>query len=140
METIISNWIGKKVPNSKIIAGIPTYGRSYTLSSLNSINVGADVIGNGYRGEYGADDIRGTSILPFNEICYNLKHNDNWAGYLHEKSASPYAVYNGNQWIGYDDVESVIEKVTLAAIESDLGGVAFYDLDMDDFGNIKAVN
>ena len=43
----------------------------------------------------------------------------------------PYA-HSGNQWVGYDDEESVEEKALYVA-EEDLGGIMFWTLDNDDF-------
>lgn len=43
----------------------------------------------------------------------------------------PYTT-SGDQWIGYDDVESLREKVDLIRKEG-LAGAMIYALDMDDF-------
>ncbi|XP_070503956.1 chitinase-3-like protein 2 [Chironomus tepperi] len=135
VESIISSWISSAFPLDKIIPGIPTYGRSYTLRNAYNYGVGATVTNNGHRGDYGAENIRKTSILPYNEICYNLEHNSNWRRLYHADSRSPYAVYDVNQWISFDDVQSVLDKVNFAITVKNLGGIAFYDLDMDDFAN-----
>lgn len=146
VESIITNWISTAFPLDKIILGIPTYGRSYSLKNAYNFGVGAAVMSNGNRGEYGAENIRKTSILPFNEICYNLEHNPTWRRLYHAESGSPYAVYDVNQWISFDDLQSVLEKVIYAINVKNLGGIAFYDLDMDDFadncgyGNFPLIN
>lgn len=44
-------------------------------------------------------------------MCYNLKNNG-WTRQWHSEHQVPYA-YSGNQWIGYDDVESFNVKVRL---------------------------
>lgn len=44
---------------------------------------------------------------------------------------SPYA-YNGNQWISYDDAQSLTIK-TRYARSRNLGGVFVQSIDMDDF-------
>ena len=46
----------------------------------------------------------------------------------------PYA-FGGTEWIGYDDVQSVKEKVIYIK-NNNLGGAMFWDVDGDDYNNI----
>ena len=43
----------------------------------------------------------------------------------------PYA-HSGNQWVGFDDVDAVVEKAFYVA-EEELGGIMFWTIDNDDF-------
>lgn len=48
--------------------------------------------------------------------------------------AGPYLT-KGNQWVGYDDVQSVVEKAQYARSKG-LGGVMVWDVTTDDFKNL----
>ena len=48
-------------------------------------------------------------------------------------SWGPYA-FKENQWVGYDDVDSVRRKARYVA-SNDFGGVFVFTLDLDDFNN-----
>ena len=46
----------------------------------------------------------------------------------------PYA-YNGNQWVGYDDISMAATKAQYI-LDNGLGGGMFWDLPSDDFKNL----
>ena len=64
------------------------------------------------------------------QICLNLKN-----GWTEVKGSSctvgPYA-YKGNQWVGYDSLESVKYKMDYIK-KKGLGGGMVWDVTMDDF-------
>ena len=65
-------------------------------------------------------------MLGYNEICINK-----WPHTFEEKQKAFYAS-KGDQWVGYDDVESV--KVKCEYInQKKLGGVMFSSIETDDF-------
>ena len=49
-------------------------------------------------------------------------------------AGAPYAV-DEDQWVGYDDADSIQEKVQLVK-GAGYGGAMVYSVDMDDFGNL----
>ena len=65
-------------------------------------------------------------MLGYNEICENK-----WRTINSNSQGTPYAK-NGDQWVGYDNVESVKKKCDYIS-ESDLGGAMFWSLENDDF-------
>ena len=95
------------VPLEKLILGIPFYGRTFTLKSENMTNFDAETIDNGVPGEY----TREAGFLSLFEICKYLKIS-NWTREWSNEHQVPYA-FSGNQWIGYDDDESIILKVLI---------------------------
>ena len=119
-------WISKGAPKSKLVVGIPTYGRSWTLTS-SATDIGSPASGGGSGGIYTGEP----GILGFNEICLNVRNN----GWNVVKDPlvkiGPYA-YKGNQWVGYDDVDMAAEKA-LYILDNELGGAMFWDLATDDF-------
>ena len=58
----------------------------------------------------------------------NIK-NSGWT--LVDNVNGPYA-YKGNQWVGYDTVNSVLNKANYIQ-QQNLGGGMFWDLSTDDF-------
>lgn len=131
-------------PN-KLVVGVPTYGRSYTLSSalpservvrgdLSDQTELAERLGLGARADSPGEEgpaTREKGYLAYYEICQKVDQED----WIKEKFASesqgPVA-YRGNQWVAYDDVESAVMK-TKYVIENRLGGVMVWTLDNDDF-------
>lgn len=70
--------------------------------------------------------------MAFNEICFT-QHS--WTRHWVEVQKVPYVVRD-NQWVGYDDAESVTIKLNYV-LDNDLGGVMFWSLETDDFGELK---
>uniref|UniRef100_A0A8C4NHY4 chitinase n=2 Tax=Eptatretus burgeri TaxID=7764 RepID=A0A8C4NHY4_EPTBU len=124
VRDVIAYWQSKGAPSQKLIVGIPTYGRSFTLRSTNT-SLGAPAIGAGIRGHITGQD----GFLAYYEICQNLLSG--WTRVRIEGEKAPYA-YSGKQWVGYDDQESVTEKACWITNQN-LGGSMFWALDLDDF-------
>lgn len=51
---------------------------------------------------------REAGFLAYYEICQKLQQG--WTRVWNEEQKVPYA-YNGNEWVGYEDVESLNQKV-----------------------------
>jgi chitinase len=127
VEECVNAWTSSGCPAYKLIMGIATYGRSFTLKS-SSTHIGAPVNGVGNQGRY----IQESGFLPYYEICENIKYHGWTRKYDHVQKA-PYAI-KGNQWVGYDDEESVGEKARFINNKG-LGGAMFWSVDTDDFMN-----
>ena len=125
----MNHWLSLGAPKSKLVVGIPTYGRSWTLSSSASNGLGAQGFSGGQPGPYtGA-----SGFLGYNEICLYIKNNG-WSVVKDPtKKMGPYAIKN-NQWVGYDDPETAGIKAKYI-MDNDLGGAMFWDLSTDDFDN-----
>ncbi|XP_020019168.1 chitinase-3-like protein 1 [Castor canadensis] len=110
-------------PASKLVMGIPTFGKSYTLASSET-GVGAPVLGPGLPGRFTKEE----GTLAYYEICDFLR-----GASVHRILGQqvPYAT-KGNQWVGYDDQESVKNKVQYLK-NRQLAGAMVWALDMDDF-------
>uniref|UniRef100_A0A452TGD1 Chitinase-3-like protein 1 n=1 Tax=Ursus maritimus TaxID=29073 RepID=A0A452TGD1_URSMA len=113
-------------PANKLVMGIPTFGRSFTLASSET-SVGAPISGPGLPGRFTKE--KGT--LAYYEIC----------DFLHQATVHrltgqqvPYAT-KGNQWVGYDDKESVKNKVQYLR-NRQLAGAMVWALDLDDFRGV----
>nr|XP_060629024.1 chitinase-3-like protein 2 [Anolis sagrei ordinatus] len=115
--------ISRGAQAEKIVMGIPTYGRTFTLSSHQS-GVGSVASGPGNPGPFTKE----MGILAYYEICsFNYGARKEWIA----EQAVPYS-YKGNQWVGYEDVRSVALKVQYMK-QNNLGGIMIWTLDQDDF-------
>ena len=118
-------------PAKKLVLGIPTYGRSFTVqsgSSMDQLPIPAN------QGGQAGPITREGGYLGYQEICLNVKDNG-WTAV--EDAKGPYA-YKGTQWVGYDTIKSVKVKAEYIKKHS-LGGAMFWDLATDDF-NVSSFN
>ena len=114
------------VPLEKLILGVPFYGRSFTLKNKNSRAFNSETSGDGEPGE----STRESGFLSYFETCRYVK-KDNWTRLWSREHQAPYA-YKANQWVGYDDEESIRIKVNYV-IKYCLGGAMVWSIDLDDF-------
>ncbi|XP_072504253.1 chitotriosidase-1 isoform X2 [Notamacropus eugenii] len=123
IDFAVNYWLEKGAPSDKVILGMPTYGRSFTLSSPSNTGVGAPVSGAGTPGPFTKEG----GVLAYYEVC-TLKDA---TSRMIEEQKVPYAV-QGNQWVGFDNVESFKTKVAYLNRKR-LGGAMVWAMDMDDF-------
>lgn len=121
----VKHWIKRGAKSEKIILGVPCYGQSFTLSNAANHGLNAASSGGGQAGPF----TRASGTLSYYEICNNVKKQ----GWTVVKNAQygPYA-YKGNQWVSYDDIETMGIK-TKYIRDTKLGGTMIWALDMDDF-------
>ncbi|XP_008545499.1 mucin-5AC isoform X1 [Microplitis demolitor] len=128
IDYTISYLLKHDVSSDKIILGIPTYGRSYTLFNQDATVIGSPADGPGEEG----DATREKGYLAYYEICENVAKSNEWEIVQpNSKAMGPYA-FKGNQWVGYDD-ENIVRLKSMYVIEKSLGGIMFWSIDNDDF-------
>ena len=114
------------MPASKLIFGVPSYGRSFTLANETKTGLLSPAIGAGSFGQYTGQD----GFLSLYEIC--VKQQSGWTVVTDPTGKmGPYG-YNGKQWVGWDDIDMTVTKVKYA-MSKGLGGVMFWELSLDDF-------
>ncbi|XP_063624457.1 mucin-2 [Cydia splendana] len=150
IDYTIKFYLENGADREKLVLGIPTYGRSYTLFNPDATEIGAPADGPGEQG----DATREKGYLAYYEICEALKdkrtkrsissdeedsddessaeEDEPWTVMYPNKDAMGPVAYKGNQWVGYDDIEIVQKKAEYVA-ENGLGGIMFWSIDNDDF-------
>jgi len=118
-------WMKGGMPAGKIALGLATYGRAFRLKSKDSTGLNAQIHdwSSANKGKF----TREGGFLAYYEICKMglTLVKDNAAG-------APYG-YAGDQWVGYDTIESIKEKVNTLIKGKGLAGAMFWALDLDDF-------
>lgn len=100
------------------------YGRSYQLSNSQQISVGSPSSGAGSAGPI----TQQPGYLGYNEICGLVSSwNYKWA----QDYGVPF-IHNSNQWIGYDNVQSIELKMDLVQTYN-LAGAMVWSIETDDF-------
>ncbi|XP_063223025.1 chitinase-3-like protein 1 [Bacillus rossius redtenbacheri] len=127
VDASVRNYLKLGAPADKINLGLGLYGRSFTLQDPEHHGIGAQVSGSGSPGQYTEE----AGMLGYNEIC-ELK--DKWTVVWNKDQKVPYA-FSGNQWVGYDNVQSIQLKSQYVK-DKNLGGAMVWAVDTDDFKNV----
>lgn len=128
-------WVKMGAPKEKLVIGMPTYGRSFTLADPSKHGPNSPASGGGKEGIYTKE----SGFLAYYEICEMLL---NGAVYVWDDEMKvPYMV-DGNQWVGFDDERAIRHKMRWIK-DNGFGGAMVWTVDMDDFsgkvcgGNVK---
>jgi chitinase len=124
IDASVNYWIQQGAPKQKLILGMPLYGRTFMMANAQNQKPGAPITGPGPAGPY----TRQQGMLGYNEVCVN---KNQWRRVWDDQQKAPYAI-NGNQWLSYDDVESIGLKVDYANNKG-LGGGMVWSIETDDF-------
>lgn len=127
VEWAANYWVSKGAPKEKLIIGMPTYGRTFTLANSAMYGIGASVTGPGQAGKY----TRENGFLSYYEIC-SMEEETKGKTYWDNEGKVPYFV-DGRLWAGFDNVRSILLK-TKWLIQQGFGGAMVWSLALDDFG------
>ncbi|KAK3748290.1 hypothetical protein RRG08_039542 [Elysia crispata] len=116
-------WVARGMPKHLLVLGVPFYGRTFTLSGSNS-RVGAPARGAGSSGRF----TNAPGFLAYYEVC-SIIANGATVRRIPEQEV-PYVTW-GNQWVGYDDAQSITNKVE-HILSNGFGGVMIWSIAMDD--------
>ncbi|XP_001604515.2 probable chitinase 10 [Nasonia vitripennis] len=127
-------WVKQGAPKEKLMIGMPTYGRSFTLVDKAKFDIGAPASGGGAAGNFTNEP----GFLSYYEVCTFL-NEDNTTLVWDSEQQVPFA-YRDDQWVGFDDERSLVNKMNWLK-EEGFGGIMIWSVDMDDFkgscGNSK---
>ncbi|KAF7152957.1 hypothetical protein RHSIM_Rhsim01G0038700 [Rhododendron simsii] len=99
----LQSWINAGLPRSKLVMGLPLYGRTWKLMDPKVNGIGAPSVGLG-PGNDGA--------MTYSQVeTFNRENNATVVFDMETVSTYSYA---GTSWIGYDDVRSTTVKIRYA--------------------------
>ncbi|XP_033734772.1 chitinase-3-like protein 1 [Pecten maximus] len=116
-------WQKLGVAGHQINIGLATYGRGFTLTNTTLSGIEAYADGPSNAGPY----TEAEGLLAYYEVCDMMATG----GQSYRNYGSPYFVH-ADQWIGYDDEESIHWKIVWL-VKEDLGGAMIFSFDLDDF-------
>ena len=116
------------VDPGKIVMGLAYYGRTYTLSDASCGKMGCSFV----PGKGGAPGscTNFAGVLSNREIKRIIK-DQKITPYLNTTAMVKYFTYQGNSWVGYDDLETYAMKEAFAN-QHCLGGIMIWSIDFDD--------
>ncbi|KAJ8871793.1 hypothetical protein PR048_028133 [Dryococelus australis] len=126
VDAAVSYWLSLGADPAKLVLGMATYGRTFTLTSSSNHDLGATASAGGTAGKYTAT----AGTLGYNEFC-ETNMTSPWTVVWDDVQKVPYA-HSGDQWIGYDDVRSLTIKSEYIMNRSLAGGM-IWSLETDDF-------
>jgi len=127
----VQYWIDQGADPSKLILGIGTYGRSFTLDNINDHGFRAPA-STGTAGP----STREKGFLAYFEI-QDMIDSGEMTRVWDSKRGVPYAWSSSSkQWVGYDDEQSIALKVDLVKAKG-LGGAMIWALDLDRFQSME---
>uniref|UniRef100_A0A672JBQ5 chitinase n=1 Tax=Salarias fasciatus TaxID=181472 RepID=A0A672JBQ5_SALFA len=119
----LKRWHGLGVPANKLNMGIAAYGRTFQLAGHSS-HIGAPIIGPASAGAFTKEP----GFWSYYEICTFLQ-----GATVRYTQGVPYATKH-NEWVGYDDENSCVAKVSPQL--NNFGGAFVWALDLDDFSGL----
>lgn len=147
VEFQVDFWTSQRVPQNKINVGVPSYGRAWVMSSDSKID-GFPIIHDTTGAAPAGPETKTAGLLKWSEICQKLANPLNSAKTGADaplrrvidptKKLGVYAFRpadaNGEHgiWISYEDLDTASNKARYVK-ERGLGGVALFDLTLDDF-------
>lgn len=99
----LTSWVRAGAPRSKLVMGLPLYGRTWTLKDAASNGIGAPAVGVGPGSE---------GTLTYGQVVdFNTR---NGATVVYDTTTVSTYSAAGTSWIGYDDTRSASAKVRYA--------------------------
>ncbi|KAF2367004.1 Glycoside hydrolase family 18 catalytic domain [Trinorchestia longiramus] len=118
-------WTNLGAPKEKLVIGMPTYGRSFTLANPSRYIVNSPSTDGGEAGKYTGE----AGFMAYYEVCEHLRSG---GVYIWDNEMQvPYMV-KGSLWVGFDDERAMRNKMKFI-MDNGYGGAMVWTLDMDDF-------
>ncbi|KAK2015704.1 hypothetical protein LZ32DRAFT_689406 [Colletotrichum eremochloae] len=114
-----------EIPPEKLNLGIGFYGRSFELTDPSCHKPGCPFRGGAAPGPC----TKNSGTLAYREIQDIIKKH-NLKPYYEKEHQVKYIVWNQNQWVSYDDEETIKAKIDFAN-DQGLGGLLIWSIDQD---------
>lgn len=112
---------------SQIVMGIGFYGRSFQLADPSCSAPGCGFVGGADPGECSLN----SGTLMYSEIQKLLSDTSDLLETFDNEAAVKYITWNGDQWVSYDDAQTLQMKLAYANSIC-LGGTMIWSVDQDD--------
>eukprot|EP00095_Tigriopus_kingsejongensis_P012557 maker-scaffold1273_size51358-snap-gene-0.10 protein:Tk12557 transcript:maker-scaffold1273_size51358-snap-gene-0.10-mRNA-1 annotation:"conserved hypothetical protein" len=126
----VNSALEQGVPKEKLVVGIGLYGRSAKLTNPEENTFGSLIDGKGTKGEFTNE----AGVLAYFEICKYLMSGKEYN--FDDETQTPYVVA-GDQWMSFDDMQSIEAKLEWMSKEHGLKNVFVWALGMDDFSGTQ---
>jgi len=126
----VDYWIAQGASPSKLTMGIGTYGRGWKLKDSSDHGHNAPCTGKSTPGTCTKE----AGYMAYYEILDMISSGKATRVYDSQR-ACPHIVTNDGEWIGYDDAESIQEKLDFLKTRG-LRGTMVWALDLDDFSGL----
>ncbi|RNA23296.1 Acidic mammalian [Brachionus plicatilis] len=127
----IASTVAKYITNganpNKLVIGIPAYGRSFELENPNRTKAGSPALGPAMPGNITQED----GVLSYFEICDKIGKSGS-KKFWNQNNLGPFLVYDKKYWVGYEDLDSIYEKM-LFIKANNLSGAFLWSIDLDDY-------
>ncbi|XP_053686725.1 probable chitinase 2 [Sabethes cyaneus] len=134
VEYTIEHLMALGAPSSKIVMGLPFYGRTFVTPSKRA-KIGDDSDDKGFAGPSTNEN----GFMGYNEVCEALKENPEGWNVVWDPTASEAiaTMLDGNMTkvVIYDSTRSMANKVRFA-IRQNLAGLMIWSVDTDDFNGV----
>jgi len=131
VTSAIEDYLARKVPSTKLLMGLPLYGDTFDVSGQKApYPIGTPAKGPGAKGRC----TQALGQLAYYDIIALTKESGSTNIYNQTIDVNEAWSASGNEWVGYDDVQSLLKKVAYLK-QANLGGAMFWSLELDDFPN-----
>jgi len=118
----------QQIPKEKLVLGLATYGRGWTIPSTSAPNsIPSPALGPSPAQPFTLVE----GVAAYFEICTLIDTTNNVTQGFDDVQESPFIFDNG-VWIGYENQRSYGDELSWL-IENDLAGAFVWSIDMDDF-------
>ncbi|SHO50250.1 glycoside hydrolase family 18 protein [Anaerocolumna xylanovorans] len=124
----VKHYIASGIPAKKLVLGIPAYGRGWT--GVTNKDNGLYQTAQNCIDNYQVD-------LSYNTLCKNYINKNGYVRHWDEQAKAPY-LFNGNEFITYDDKKSVAVKMSYVK-KHGLGGGMCWEYSQDQNGELIGV-
>ncbi|KAK0167192.1 hypothetical protein PV327_004623 [Microctonus hyperodae] len=140
VDASVRYWLEHGTPGGKVVVGIPTFARTWKLTSDSQISGVPPIVTDGPGLQGPLTETPG--ILSYGEVCARLTESavgrvrpvkdpsKKYGSYAYQ-SYNPDTQVDGI-WISYDDTDTAGNKASYAKAKG-LGGIAIWDLSTDDY-------
>lgn len=115
VNSSIGVWINAGFPKEKLVMGIPFYGYHYVVSK---------------KANHGLYQLyKSSAAISYQTVYKDYLNKPDYTKYFHTSSKVPW-LYNGSDFITYEDTQSVTAKTNFMK-ENELGGIMIWELSQD---------